>query len=189
MNADWGRLDESPAASAQMIQWYAPQTFGAVRAAGKPENCFRCNAHNPPWAAPSPLWNLVMRGNDINGMPIFNDMVCVPCFITIAESKGVHGHWCLTVTPMPDDVKTVTPSGRVWNEQTWLWDEPPPPDPGVAENLASPPPDPRRPTNPGLCHGCGQRVVGHPEGRFGICVNRMPWPLKGWLTKGSEVLA
>ena len=30
---DWSRLDESPAASAQMIQWYAPKTAAILVAA------------------------------------------------------------------------------------------------------------------------------------------------------------
>lgn len=29
-DSEWGRLDEAPAASAQMIQWYAPETYALI---------------------------------------------------------------------------------------------------------------------------------------------------------------
>ena len=32
-NGEWSRLDESPAASAQMIQWHAPETYRLIVAA------------------------------------------------------------------------------------------------------------------------------------------------------------
>lgn len=42
LNAQWHRLDECAAASAQMIQWYAPKTWDAIRQCppdpGIPEN-------------------------------------------------------------------------------------------------------------------------------------------------------
>lgn len=31
MNGDWAKLDQSPAASAQMIEWYAPETAKVLR--------------------------------------------------------------------------------------------------------------------------------------------------------------
>lgn len=85
------------------------------------EQCVRCNGQNAVWAAPSPLWNKVMRGNDINGDTIFGDLVCVKCFIELAEKTGITGRWRLDIDPRPDDLVYVTPSGRVWDEQEWLW--------------------------------------------------------------------
>ena len=87
------------------------------------EDCRRCGRPNPSWSAPSPLWNRIMRGNDIDGDSLFNDLVCVPCFITIATESGVVGHWTVAVDPLPDDLIYVTPSGRVWDESRGLWDD------------------------------------------------------------------
>jgi hypothetical protein len=86
--------------------------------------CHRCGGENSEWSTPSPLWNLVMRGGSINGESLYGDMVCVGCFVLQATLiAGVSGHWRLTVTPEPPGLETVTPSGRTWNPETWLWDE------------------------------------------------------------------
>lgn len=88
------------------------------------ETCHRCSGANVVWAAPSPLWNLVMRGNDITGDPLYGDLVCIPCFTELAAAAGVTGQWRLTVTPMPDKVVTTTPAGRAWDDDRWLWVDP-----------------------------------------------------------------
>ena len=89
------------------------------------ETCQKCGGPNPSWAAASPLWNYVMRGNDINGQPLFGDMVCIRCFIQIAEvmSDLPAGEWRLTIHPEPDGLKYETPSGRVWDPEQFLWVE------------------------------------------------------------------
>lgn len=87
------------------------------------EACRRCGGPNFIWFAPSPLWNLVMRENDINGRIQFADLVCAGCFMQIAAELGVAGKWRLTIDPEPDELIYTTPSGRVWNPETWLWEE------------------------------------------------------------------
>lgn len=102
------------------------------------ENCNRCGGPNVVWAAPSPLWNFVMRGNDINGVPLYSDLVCMTCFVILAVEAGINTTgWRLTVTPEPEDLVYETPSGRIWDENSFLWVEPPPPWPGyftITEN-------------------------------------------------------
>lgn len=89
--------------------------------AGKYETCHRCEGANVIWHAPSPLWNLVMRGNDINGAPLFDDLVCMPCFVVLAHEAGVEGIWRLSVDPEPDGLIKTTPSGRTWDADRNLW--------------------------------------------------------------------
>lgn len=86
------------------------------------EQCRRCDGPNVIWSAPSPLWNLVMRENDINGRIQFRDLVCMKCFIELAAERGITRQWRLTVAPEPDGLIYETPSGRVWNDRTWLWE-------------------------------------------------------------------
>lgn len=85
------------------------------------EWCRRCSGENCVWAAPSPLWNKVMRGNDINGDTQFSDLVCMKCFVELADKLGMTGQWRLTLNPLPDDLVYETPSGRAWDWDTWLW--------------------------------------------------------------------
>lgn len=86
------------------------------------EDCQRCGGPNvAAWFAPSPLWNLVMRGNNIDGEARFGDTVCPACFIRCAEEAGVSGTWKLTVDPAPEGLVLSTPSGRVWDDTTGLW--------------------------------------------------------------------
>jgi hypothetical protein len=85
------------------------------------EQCRRCGANNPPWSAPSPLWNAVMRGGSINGDALYDDMVCASCFMILAEEQGAATLWRVSAEVVKVPLETVTPSGRVWDEQTWLW--------------------------------------------------------------------
>lgn len=48
--------------------------------------CQDCQRENPVWFAPSPLWNLVMGGEDARGDP--GGTVCPNCFIERAEAAG-----------------------------------------------------------------------------------------------------
>lgn len=89
------------------------------------EACRRCGGPNVAWSAASPLWNYVMRGNDINGTPLFDDLVCMPCFVRLAVDAGLPTHgWRLTLHPEPDGLIYETPSGRVWDEGSFLWGGP-----------------------------------------------------------------
>lgn len=86
--------------------------------------CGRCGGPcGDHWSAPSPLWNYVMRGDDINN-EYQSELVCPPCFIAAAEERfGRSLHWRLDAVGVDDLLTYVTPSGRVWNSETWLWDD------------------------------------------------------------------
>ena len=88
--------------------------------------CRRCHTPNTnDWSAPSPLWNQVMRGGDINGGPEpFSGILCPTCFMVLAQEAGIASSWRLTAERVHVPLEKVTPSGRVWNELTWLWDDP-----------------------------------------------------------------
>jgi len=90
------------------------------------ERCHRCDGENVSWSAPSPLWNLVIRGGSIDGTPRYHDMVCVGCFVTLAGEMGIVGTWRVTVEPDPPGLELVTPAGRVWNPETGFWGDPAP---------------------------------------------------------------
>lgn len=84
--------------------------------------CVRCGGTNPVWTAPSPLWNEVMRGGDINGREQYAGIVCPSCFANLGTEAGIAGGWRLIACDVHVELQTVTPSGRVWNEATWLWE-------------------------------------------------------------------
>ena len=86
--------------------------------------CHRCGTPDSnDWSAPSPLWNEVMRGGSINGGPEpYCGVVCPTCFMVLAQRAGVASRWRLYADQVHRPLETVTPSGRVWNEQTWLFD-------------------------------------------------------------------
>lgn len=83
--------------------------------------CDRCGGKNPIWVAPSPLWNEVIRGGDINGSEIYQ-FICPNCFIILAEEKHIAQGWRLYATDIFVELQTITPTGRVWNDKTWLFD-------------------------------------------------------------------
>jgi hypothetical protein len=90
------------------------------------ERCNRCSGPYVSWSAPSPLWNQVMRGGDINRVPEpFRGIICPSCFAQLAEEQGIAGRWRFYAEQVHVELATVTPSGRVWNPQTWLWDDAP----------------------------------------------------------------
>lgn len=86
--------------------------------------CHRCANPFRPWVAPSPLWNQVMRGGDVNGVEIHAGIICPTCFAVLAETAGVADLWRLHAERVHVPLQTVTPSGRVWNPQRWMWEEP-----------------------------------------------------------------
>lgn len=91
---------------------------------GASEVCNRCGGENVTWSAPSPLWNIVMRGNDISGTPLWGDLVCMRCFAVLAHEAGLDGRWRLSLNPEPEGLVKETPSGRVWDADRWLWIDP-----------------------------------------------------------------
>jgi hypothetical protein len=88
------------------------------------EHCKRCGRGNTLWFAPSPLWNAVMRGGSIEGDPIYGDLVCATCFMTLAEERGIADGFKVYATRVHVELETVTPSGRVWDEERGLWTDP-----------------------------------------------------------------
>jgi hypothetical protein len=89
------------------------------------DSCHRCGRSlGIPWVAPSPLWNAVMRGGSINNDDEFDGIVCPTCFAQLAQERGVAELWRFHAERILVPLETVTPSGRVWDEQTWMWREP-----------------------------------------------------------------
>lgn len=86
--------------------------------------CQRCKGANIIWSAPSPLWNEVMRSGDINGDWEFGELICPTCFGVLAKERGVATHFRLYATNVTRKLQNITPSGRIWNEKTWLFEEP-----------------------------------------------------------------
>jgi len=62
-----------------------------------------------------------MRGGSINGPWEFHEIICPTCFMVLAEERGVARTWRLTAEVVTADLEIVTPSGRVWNEESDLW--------------------------------------------------------------------
>lgn len=87
--------------------------------------CHRCGGPNVVWTVPSPLWNQVMRGGDINGPELHDGIVCPACFVYLAEQGNIATGWRLVPTAVHTPLQTITPSGRVWDGEKWLWVEPP----------------------------------------------------------------
>lgn len=99
------------------------------------EACRRCGHSNAIWAAPSPLWNAVIRGGSLDGEPEYSDLVCAACFMELAEEKGIATRFRVTAEEINVELEKITPTGRVWDEDRWLWVQPDPP-PGELEKLA-----------------------------------------------------
>ncbi len=95
------------------------------------DHCHRCGGPNITWSAPSPLWNEVMRGGDINGDWQYEEIICPTCFAVLAERAGIAFCWRLSADDVRRELSTTTPSGRTWNAETWLWDEPEPSSPAA----------------------------------------------------------
>jgi hypothetical protein len=87
--------------------------------------CHRCGGDNVSWSAPSPLWNEVMRGGDINAPDDYQGIICPTCFIKLCEEMGVASGFRVYATNIQAELKEETPSGRIWNAKTWKWDNPP----------------------------------------------------------------
>jgi len=83
--------------------------------------CHRCKGPNVVWSAPSPLWNEVMRGGDINGPWRWDEIICPTCFVVLAEEQGIAANWRLSAQKVNVPLSTTTPSGRVWDTDSWTW--------------------------------------------------------------------
>lgn len=124
---------------------------------GHPESyCHRCGGPNiVSWFADSPVWNQVMRGGSINGDEPHDGIVCPVCFAAMAYVQGVATRWRLSAEDVRGELETVTPSGRVWNDATHLWMDPPaaPPSSAAVDACRAATPVPRTwtlPPEPGL---------------------------------------
>ena len=96
---------------------------------GEFEHCKRCGRGNAVWSAPSPLWNAVMRGGSIDGEPKYGDLVCASCFMQLAEENGIASYFRVSAQRVNVELETVTPSGRVWDDERQLWTDLPTPEP------------------------------------------------------------
>lgn len=100
------------------------------------ERCWRCAGPNIAWTAPSPLWNQVMRGGDANNPEIHNGIVCPTCFATLANEAGITtNRWNLFAQHALVPLQHITPSGRIWNPERWMFEEPDQAQPSTAAML------------------------------------------------------
>lgn len=104
----------------------AESVVGAPPDARHPEDdCHRCGRSlEIPWTAPSPLWNAVMRGGSILNDDDFDGIVCPTCFAQLAKDRGIADLWRFHAERVLVPLETVTPSGRVWDPDAWLWRDP-----------------------------------------------------------------
>lgn len=84
--------------------------------------CHRCGGPNVHWAAPSPLWNAVMRPDGPESPWLWQEIICPVCFAGLAQEAGVAFIWRLYAVDA--DVPQGASDGRIWNPDTWLWDKP-----------------------------------------------------------------
>jgi hypothetical protein len=104
-----------------LLAWLMARGPARIVAGDGEWRCRRCNGSNVPWVAPSPLWNLVMRGGSIDGVDLYDGIVCLSCFAELAEEHHVADLWRLTAQRVHVTLETVTPSGRRWDAQAWTW--------------------------------------------------------------------
>lgn len=105
----------------QDCDWAAALVESEEPQAAPESYCHRCNGPNSSWEAPSPLWNRVMRGGSIDGPWHYDEIICVRCFIELAEAAGIADGWRLTATSVHVPLETTTPTGRVWDEGAFRW--------------------------------------------------------------------
>lgn len=66
--------------------------LAAQRAAGWPDFhpedfCHRCGNPNVSWYIDSAVWNPVMRNGQSDGFGRWQEIVCIPCFVEVAEER------------------------------------------------------------------------------------------------------
>lgn len=111
---------------ADLIAAFDSAADSPVAGTDETERCNRCGREATIWGAPSPLWNAVMRGGSINGEPKYGDLVCATCFMQLAEAQGIATFFRVSAERINVELETTTPSGRVWDEDRWLWVDPDP---------------------------------------------------------------
>jgi len=57
--------------------------------------CHRCGCQNVSWYIDSDVWNPVMRGGTVDGWE-WQEIVCIPCFIELAEAHFGARVWRVT---------------------------------------------------------------------------------------------
>jgi hypothetical protein len=62
-----------------------------------------------------------MRGGSINGDAKFNDLVCATCFMELAEEQGIANIFRVSADCVNVELEMITPSGRVWDEESQQW--------------------------------------------------------------------
>lgn len=61
----------------------------------------------------------------ITGGEDYDGIVCPVCFAFLAKERGVvTGMWRMDAVEVTSALETETPSGRVWDSKTWLWEYP-----------------------------------------------------------------
>ena len=63
-----------------------------------------------------------MRGGSIDGPWEYDETICPTCFCTLADERGVAMRFRVDAAECLVELETVTPSGRVWNAETDLWE-------------------------------------------------------------------
>jgi hypothetical protein len=94
------------------------ETTTDERREGRCDRCEREYCAN--WSADSPLWNAVVRGGCINGREEYR-FLCPNCFMELAEDRGIVSMFAISGEALVP-LQTVTPSGRVWNQKTRMFE-------------------------------------------------------------------
>lgn len=86
-NANWRpmalNLNELDATDPSGTRLHHPEEF-----------CYRCGNENVCWYTPHEVWNPVMRPDGEFGP--WHEIICMPCFIELAERKSGPCAWRLT---------------------------------------------------------------------------------------------
>lgn len=117
---DW-TLSDKEIDSAMLLIKQDREANKSVEGLHPEDYCHKCNGPNISWSAPSPLWNEVMRDGDIDGPVQYEEIICPTCFAFMAREKGIAEHFRFDASEVNVELKTVTPGGRVWDEEKWLW--------------------------------------------------------------------
>jgi len=123
--ADFDAIERCCSRGAVEICQILTRSLGSVFEEGveaaNTECCKRCGGDNAVWSAQSPLWNAVVRGGSISGESKYDDMVCATCFMQLAEEQGIATRFRVTAEEVNVELETTTPSGRIWDEERFLW--------------------------------------------------------------------
>lgn len=121
---DDGRIETLIAAYCDLRRKYQEEVFRSLPGEHPEARCHRCYLGNRSWTAPSPLWNYVMRGDDMGAAERFDGIVCATCFMMMAEELGAGELWLVYPQRIGVPLKMTTPDGREWDPVTWMWRKP-----------------------------------------------------------------